>query len=99
MERHNVTRSGSRPYQFTGEIVDPGGKVPVGPGRWDDYRIWRTQQGRWVGQVARITIWEGSQNEYLAIQKSTRQEVAEWIAEQAPVFATELLEDYPETVD
>ena len=82
MENYKVKRDGLPPIVFTGEKIGHGTTRTVsgsGQNRWTDVDIYRTQGGKYIASIARMTIWEGESNRRTATSKPTAAEIIQWL--------------------
>lgn len=82
MKSYSLSRQGLPPIRFEGEIVGEGtthSHQGSGQNRWTEVDIYRTKGGKFVVQVARMTIWEGESDHYSAASKATPKEIIDWL--------------------
>ena len=86
MQNYTVKRDGLPPIVFTGEKIGHGTTKSVnGPGqnRWTEVDIYRTQGGKYITYVGRMTIWQGESDRRSATSKSAAEEIIQWLKDDA----------------
>jgi EXLDI family protein len=84
MEKYTIKRDGLPPLAFTGEqIASASNRIRGGNDstRWTEVKLYRTQAGKYVALVERVTQWQGESDHRTATSKATAAEVIEWLKE------------------
>lgn len=80
MDKHVIKRDGLPPIAFTGDLI---GSTTRGrnDSRWTEVKIYRTQAGRFVAQISRLTCWQGENDHRAAASFATAAKLIEWLKE------------------
>jgi uncharacterized phage protein gp47/JayE len=91
METYRLKRHGQPPLTFTGELIaSSDGKWFRGQerNRYHDLRLYRTEAGTYVGEVAYETAWQG-ESDFAAAETGTREYVVDWFRGYNPAEHTQ----------
>ena len=81
MDKHIIKRDGLPPISFTGEKIGAGSTRGHNTTRWTNVDIFRTQGGRYIVSVSRLTQWEGESDHRQASSLASPAEVIEHLKE------------------
>lgn len=79
MKSTTIKRDGQPPIRFTGDEIGCGSTRDHNSSRWVTVAIYRTQGGRYVAHVERVSQWQGERSTSDAASFGTAGEVIEWL--------------------
>jgi hypothetical protein len=92
MQEQKLTRTDKRPLVFTGEEIAADNTKTLNSTRWSKVTVYRTEKGKFVVGLGRITCWQGERDHYSAEVVLSIEEACSYIEEHCPSLAPAIAE-------